>query len=535
MSFFTQIEQNLKPKLRQIILVIAIALPLLSVNEYYFNFVGVGVSGIILAIFTFLSKKTKATFDYILTAAAVLMATNLFLKSNPIVIFFSFIAYIYTFSWLTTAIPNSKFGKILYFFVPYFLNFGKIIDTPDTLPKLGYINRLNIFQTQTTDPLDNPNETKEFRANFYWVNILVTVVVLCIIIPLLSYSNPYFGKIVNEITTNLYNTFKDILSFWTVIRITIGLSLYWFLPRLFCYLNTHFAVEKDAVNSTEFDLNIPKIATITTILAFFVAQVQTYLNPALLQNNTGKTVNEIFFHLSVVCLIVFLLLCISLKAKVLTKITSWILLIQATVLSIIATNSDWTYITNWGLTHKRLYGLALIAWVFGAIAIFGFKSIRNSHLTQSLVILVVVVFGVTNLINLDYLIYQNPPRESTGIEKNYISAMSLDSGSLYAEYTKQLPTVELAQKQNGFQNDCAEPSWFITNTSQIRYLQQKYSKSQVLSWNWAEYTNWQQIKDTKLPEDMNPYYQPQGGYDYQNNSQQGYQNCYKRVYSSWED
>jgi hypothetical protein len=434
--------------------------------------------------------------------------------------------YVYSVSWAIAKIPKDKIGKFLYFVAPFLMVFVNTLATLDTLPK---------FKKSVVEPVENLEEgaqvvvEKNTKANFYFVNALVTILVLCIIIPLLSYSNPYFGQIVDKILANFYNTFRDIFSFASIIRLFLAVLLYNFLPRLYCYLNIQEPVIASDESQQEFDLSIPKVAVISTIFAFFVAQVQIYFNPSLLANNTGKTVNEIFFHLSVVCLIVFALLCISLKAKILVKITSWILLFQATLLGLIALNSDWAYISNWGLTHKRLYGLAIIIWIFGAIIIFGYKSLRISNLTKSLVLLVAIVFGLTNLANLDYLVYQNPPQEATGIEKNYISAMSLDSGSLEIEYKKQLAIVELAQKEGGFNNDCYEPSWFYSNTNQIHYLQEKYSKTQILSWNWSEYTNYQKVKNIKLVDANNLYSQSS---DY---SQNGYKNCYQRIFSSWEN
>ena len=513
--------------LRHIILGISCALPLLAINEYHFNFLGIGICGVILGLFVLLSKKITTKFEYILGTVAFLMAINFALKSDPMVLFYSFLVYIYAISWTIVSIPKDKVNQILYFFCPFMLVLVQTLATKDILPRIFSKTITNKETEEKTENQEPVVVKKDSKAGFYWINAIVTILVLCIIIPLLSYSNPYFGQVVDQIMTSLYNTFRDIFSFASIVRIIIGLILYSLLPKLFCYLNTQKPQETQP--DTEFDLSIPKIAVIATIFAFFVAQIQTYFNSNLLVNNTGKTVNEIFFHLSVVCLVVFALLCISLKAKILAKVSSWILLFQGLVLGTIALNSDWTYIANWGFTHKRLYGLALIIWVFGAIFIFGQKILKNINLVKSLVLLVAIVFGTVNLINLEFLIYQNPPREATGIEKSYISTMSLDSGSLEIEYKKQLSLVQIAQKEGGFNFRCSEATWFRINTSQIRYLQKKYSKTQILSWNYTEHHNYQKIKDIKLIDAFDISYQ---GEDYSNG---GYQNCYKRVFSSWQD
>ena len=267
-----------------------------------------------------------------------------------------------------------------------------------------------------------------------------------------------------------------------------------YLPRLFCYS------QKDSLQSrklVEFNIPIPKLAIILSLGGFLVAQLQVYLNPQLLGLTAGNQAREIFFHLSAVCLIVFLLLYINLKKNLLAKITSILLLIQSVFLVGIAFNSDWNYVNSWGLTHLRLYGFSLIALIFGFVLVFGalmipvFKNIsKNIGLTQLLALVFCFVLVITNVLNFDAMIYKNPPRETQGVAYSYIARMSLDSMSLAREYQLVKEVTELQVKPSGF---CADRSYYNENT--IEYLQTKYSKFQFISFNWNEYQNYRMIKD----------------------------------------
>jgi Domain of unknown function (DUF4173) len=318
----------------------------------------------------------------------------------------------------------------------------------------------------------------------------------------------------------------DIFSFATIFRILLAIYLYSFLPRLICW------VQKPVVKveeSQEFDLTFPKVAVAITLFAFLIAQIQTYFNPSLLGKSAGNVANEIFFHLSIVCLIVFILILINLKNKLLTKIASYLLLLQACFLSLIAFNSDWNYYLNWGLTHKRFYGFAVVALVAALILVLLNSLIRRSHqLSQNIAIAFCLVFAITNLVNFDYFIYRNPPLETAGIELDYVSAMSLDSYSLKSEYQKQLIKYQELQKQPSYDYSCRDVSWFEKNYNQIRYLQNKYKEGQFLSFNYNEFANWLQVKDLKLMDKNNFKYYKDANNPGRVNSSNHNQGCYKR-------
>jgi hypothetical protein len=262
-------------------------------------------------------------------------------------------------------------------------------------------------------------------------------------------------------------------------------------------LQKNKAVEKEPQDTREIQIPFPKIAVIVTLLVFFGAQIQTYFNPNLLQTTNGKIANEIFFHLSVVCFVIFSLLLFNLKSKLLAKISSVVLLLQTSALAYFAYNSDWNYVVDWGLTHKRLYGFSSVALVISLILVFTFCLVRKSSgVYKYLSVAFCLVLAVTNLINFDYLIYRNPPLESGGIELDYVSRMSLDSYSVKKEYEKQ--SAKFLEQNKDYAGGCSDKGWLRENYNQIEYLQKKYSQARVFSFNWNEYQNWLQVRDIKL-------------------------------------
>ncbi len=468
------------------ILIFSVLSPFLIINQYYFPFFGLAVFGIIYVSVILIAKSKISFTDWLFAAISILMALNFAFKTSWLVLFLSFCLYCYSTSWLVYKPSQNLFLRLVYILFPFAEATLNVWTTKDSLPKL-----VDLKQKSTT-------QISFFTTQLpkYLINLGITLVVLLIIIPLLSYSNPYFGSFFTELFNNIYRFLSDILSFATIFRILLAVYLYNFLPRLICFCQK---LEQDIDEPQEFDLTFPKIAVALTLLVFLIAQVQTYFNPNLLQNTAGKMANEIFFHLSVVCIIVFFLILINLKNKTLTKIASYTLLLQTCFLSVIAFNSDWTYVFNWGLTHKRLYGFALVALVITFILTLLNGLIRQSHqLSHNIALAFCLIFGVTNLINFDYFIYRTPPRETTGVELDYVSAMSLDSYSLAKEYPKQLTKYQELQTQSSYDYSCSDINWFDRNYSQISYLQKKYKETQFLSFNYNEYANWLLIKDLKI-------------------------------------
>jgi Domain of unknown function (DUF4173) len=461
----------------------ALIITLLGVNNSYFPFSGIALAGIFLTIFTLLSKSKITKMDWILALVALFSAVNFFLKTSFLPLFFPGFLWFYSSSWLV----DKGISRTINMFFPWVYSFFSVWGTKDTLPKLSLgINKEHSIKLQK-------------NLNSYLINSAIAVGVLVLIVPFLGASNAYFAtfmiQIFDGIRSFLSSIFGD-FGVFTYFQILVFVFLVNFLPRQYILLQKP---EQDVpVEKSEFSLFVAKCAVAITLCIFLFVQLQTSLNPALLNASPGKVVNEVFFYLSVVCFVVFGLLYINLRANLWARITSGILLTQAFLLGLIAFKSDWTYITDWGLTHKRLYGLVVLTIILFNIIIFVsyllMSKIKRFNLPIFLTFGFCIIGGITNLINFDYLIYHNAPKESTGTELNYISAMSLDSYSLKTEFERQY-----AESSN-YGETCINNAWLGENYNKIVYLKEKYSKPQILAFNYNEFRNYQETKDLKIPE-----------------------------------
>lgn len=463
--------------------VFALLIPLITINNSYFPFSGVAIAGILLTIFTLLSKAKITRVDWIFALVAVVSAVNFFFKTSYLPLFLSGFLWFYSSSWLV----DKGISRIINMFFPWVFSFFSVWGTKDTLPKLS----LGINKDHT--------ERLQKNLNSYLINSVIAVGVLILIVPFLSASNAYFATFMNQIFDGIRSFLSSIFGdfgIFTYFQILVFVFLVNFLPRQYLLLQKPEPAEP--VQKSEFSLFVAKCAVAITLCIFLFVQLQTSLNPALLNASPGKVVNEVFFYLSVVCFVVFGLLYINLRMNLWARITSGILLAQAFLLGLIAFKSDWTYITDWGLTHKRLYGLVVLTIILLNIIIFAsyllMNKIKRFNLPIFLTLAFCIIGGITNLINFDYLIYHNAPKESKGVELNYISAMSLDSYSLKTEFERQY-----AESSN-YNETCVNNAWLGENYNKIVYLKEKYSKTQILAFNYNEFRNYQETKDIKIPE-----------------------------------
>ncbi len=486
----------------------------MCINQYDFPFAGLSLSGISLVIYTLISKNKNTWSDYIFAFCAIILAANFFFKTSWLVLLFSFFVFVFANSFLIYKDNKTKTAGIVQLFVPFLFAFVEVIGIKDTL---GIISLNTTFGKYN---LKTPNSK-------LIANILITIVILTIIIPLLSYSNVYFGQFVQSIWDSIYLFVKDIFTIWFIFKAFLFAFFCFWLPKLFCYCNSanldkNFEVETNKqivedknlisnlaptislepvdFNTKDYSLTLPKSVVAVTLFGFFVAQIQTYFYPNLLRTTSGNIANEVFFHLSVVCLIVFILIFINLRHNIIARILSAILVLECGFLTFVAFSSDWSYINNWGLTHKRLYGFMVIATIVGIILAFTKDLIQSknlSKLTRNIALVICIFLGIGNAINFDYLIYRNPPRESAGIEQDYIRAMNLDSYSLVSEFESQKDVLNFDPKKEYINPECSDLKWAVYNNNQIQYLQSKYSNLQILGFNYNEYQNYLGVKNIK--------------------------------------
>ncbi len=491
------------------ILALSIVVPfLLVLGNSSFPFTGLSLSTILFATLIFLSKqnKSKASVFYITT---ILFCLCFVIRANSLLTFLNLIAIIYSTCFLI--IDPLDFGKN---------KLIKILAAPLLVLR-------SIFKVKVEDKYYNEvykridfhkdltaAKTNLTKKDINWSGILIgsviSILILAIVLPLLSSSNPIFQDFINN-TLNFFrlNQFisslnlliaKIINAIYTplnVIRLIMFLILYFNLPKVVELVKNYEIVTND--DSYEkgnlISFSIPKLTTIAVLFAFFIAQIQLYLATsaalASLGYSYGRLNNEVFAQLSIVAVIVIALVYFDKLRKRLNLTTSLILLLQNLFLIYIAFKSDLDYITTWGLTFKRLYGFAVIAWLVGIVIILFVKLLdyRSKYLLKVAAIFTFSIILMVNFINFDNLIYNNLPKEESGQASEYYGQLSTDAAS----------TNDLINKVNSSGLPESTKAVIVERLEFRRAnLRRKYSNKNYAwpSFNLSEYNSYK--KDSKV-------------------------------------
>lgn len=237
------------------------------------------------------------------------------------------------------------------------------------------------------------------------------------------------------------------------------------------------------------DLRTPLVIACALITLFFIFQVDSHFAS---NDSISKQTNDIFAQLSAVCVVVFALLINNKTRDRSYSIIKTVLYIQLFYLLILASRSDLTYIQEWGLTHKRLYGLVVIIWIIGMYGLY-FKYMDRTQLVKNfyehgIIFTACLLIGV-NVLNFDKLIYTyKPSTHVRPVDHVYLAGLSSDSGS-HLEHFQELRRIEKTVPNTIAQQD----EWsFLTN------LQKKYENFDIRIFNLSEYMQYRKIKDTYI-------------------------------------
>lgn len=495
-----------------ILIAFSVLIPFLVVDSY-FAFTGWALTFISISTL-FILFRSKLTFRTLVLFIITLgLSICLFLRANPLLTLFNFTGLLYCISLL--AYPGQKTGKYNLFnlFILPIYTLINILNTKSNYKLLSYLK---------FGALKQPKEDKKEKVKIEWEKIflgfVLTFVVLVIIIPLLASSNPIFnryisnlgnilnfewlGQSINWLFGNIFNA----TVFWRLVWIVF---MWHFLPKSITYIQkTDFLPHKELKERTAHDIVwfIPKITVIAVLGLFLVSQIQLYMTSGLAIFDIGYTyssyVNEVFGQMSLVAFVVFNLIFFDKFYKGRSLIISLILILQGCFLIYVGLKSDLDYISAAGLTFKRLYGLAVIAWIGCIYLTFVYKIFQSkthnwylrlvSGFTLSLILIV-------NIANFDHLIYNvNQTRETKRVAYEYFSELSSDAQideTLLINLAK-MQDEYLAGNSTGFtKNVSYEIESIITK---IRYLKSKYSTFQIQSFNLSEYSQYLKVKDIEL-------------------------------------
>jgi hypothetical protein len=231
------------------------------------------------------------------------------------------------------------------------------------------------------------------------------------------------------------------------------------------------------------DLRIPLLIACILITVFFIFQIDSNFTS---NESLSKQTNDIFAQLSAVCVVVFILLLNNKTKDKLYNTVKIILYFQLVYLIIFALKSDITYIREWGLTHKRLYGLVVITWVLGMYGLY-VKYMDKTQITKKFyelgIIFTALLLIVVNMLNFDYLIYKYKPSTHTRpIDHDYLSKLSADTG-LHQDHIHELWRTQSSSES------------LDTELNFIMQLQEKYDTFDIRVFNYSEYLQYKNIKN----------------------------------------
>jgi len=483
-----------------IIIAILTAYLIIPNKGFYFPYAGITVSFLVLATFIYFFISEKKWFNTFIFITTLITSLYISVFHNPYVLVLNIFSTIFFIS-----IIGLKELTLLNVVIAPFKSLDDSIKTG------------NIY------PFDKPRGQKISFPEYTLSSIVTSLILLIIIIPLLSSTNPIFKNYVDSFL-NFINL-KEVIS-WilktnlTVIfaRLIIFVAFTFLLPKYLSAINSKLAKKQTPSSFSTFlkGLILPKIVVIVVLAIFFVTQIQLYFASAerlveLGYTNSTQT-REIFAQLAIVAVIVFLLIYNDRVKDIKNKISTYVLIAQGSFLAIMAFYSDFTYISNFGFTHKRLYGLAFVFWISAIFILFFYKYLKQKSV-EFFIRLFLVCTGLVivsiNFANFDKLIYNNPPIVNNSIDYSYL-AQIVDAPN-YEDLILKIEK-EVKNNRNFFDaresksnNDIRER--ILDSSRQISYvadsLSQKYfpKDDEPLDWrnyNLSEYKLAKRVQGSKL-------------------------------------
>lgn len=483
-------------------------------NSFYFHlFVSIIFSYLIvtdgfpylsLAVFfafygtVFYLQKTKKTwFINSIYALILFLSAFLFIRSNPILIFFNISSLLVLGGVLVlepykNSIITTVFSPIITFFE-------------------------SISKNRYPKPVYKAKKTNNILTNFFeylYSNIIVvlfTIFLSLFVSALLTKVNPIYKGFVDSFLDYLSFSFKDFFKFLDKIfndyfmgRVFIaGLIFTLFTPVVVLAKEKISAGRKFLEFGFKLSLLLPKVVLSIILTVFVFAQIKLYTaSPELLSKlgytNSQKT-NEVFYQLLFVSLIIFLLIYNDRIRKKLNEIFTYILITFGLLLDFFALRSDLDYINLYGFTFKRLYGIAIVIWILGLFLLFifnYFKKNKSSLLVkESIIFTATLIIGI-NFANFDYMIaHKSPPSVEAGTDYNYI-IYNLSNDGMYLQKVAEEEIKHYEKLEESSYRDYSLSSIFLD----YDILKSKYGGEKInfRTFNLSEYRAFKKIDQAQM-------------------------------------
>lgn len=473
----------------------------------HFPYLGISLTLATLATLVFYFKKEKKLLDTVFFFFTLAFSFFVVYRANGFLIFLDILA-VFTYGSLMAL--SHKEEKHLNFFQFF------------TAPIRVFFESLkskNIFVFNFDLQLHKFTNIKQEYIRQLAVSLTISILLLLIVVPLLVSANPLFGKVIGDVITffNIETLLRNIFSanylvFFT--RLCIFIIFAVFLPRLLTYINLPKNYEQKLMDLFQsLPLLLPKIVIAGILILFFITQAQLYFATKETLESLGYThskyAREVFAQLSIVSFIILGLVYNDKSKRKLSKILTYLLILEGIFLTFIALKSVYDYTTNWGFTHKRLWGYTGVFWMFGALGIFFYsyiRTMRREFFVKAALLLSGFMLIAVNVANFDYLIFHF--RKSTthsGVDYLYLARLSSDALS-YNEHLQILVETYKADSKNQYSEVVLPAANRLLN--QISLLQEKYQNVDFRTFNASEFKQYQSIKTINTKEYHNIFIPP---------------------------
>lgn len=456
----------------------------------YFPYLGFSLFSFLVLTFIYFCRNKR---DWFFTASyllGIVFCIFLILRANPVLTFLNLATIFYIGTVL-----------VLYRGREEVFTFGNIWLSP-------LLSLKEVFGTGTLE-VKEFKRIKEFNgAGEIGKSIGITIAVLALIIPLLASANPVFAKLVN---------FQWLIDFFLRESIFIWLiRIIFFVIFVMIGARTVVLINNERLQNRgkegflgNINYIIPKAASALVIFVFFLTQLQFYLagggNLTGMGHSNSTRTNEVFFQLSLVCLVIFGLIYNDRKREKTLKSLTYTLFLEVLFLTAIAFKSDYDYVSLYGFTQKRLWGFTALLGTLGVLGILGkeyLREFRQMTIIRNVCLLWAGLLIIVNIANFDYLIAKIDRSISyMGVDYLYLSSLSSDSES-YKETMGELGGLIKKDRKNPLNQEAFYKVWYKSLN-----LQNKYKEFDLRIFNLAEYREYLKIKNIDLKK-LEKYWDP---------------------------
>ena len=460
----------------------------LIITLNYFPHLGFTLSLVLFSLLSYKFKKDKGKETKLYLTFTLLFSLLLSVRSEGAITFLNLVAALFFGSLILVSYDKDKKAVLDYIYAQLLFIIKSVFARNDYY--LEFKEKKTSFNT--------------VKATEIVFGILITIFLLVIILPLLSSTNPFFLRLIENVWNflSLENLFKNIVLesvfIWSL-RLVFFLIFIFIIPKIITLINKSNNYTLPSFFKIDaLPLHIPKLVLAIILFVFFITQLQFYFASDEILKSMGisysQHTREVFGQLSLVAGIVLVLIYNDKGKSTLGTILTYILGVQGIFLTLMAYKSVFEYINAWGLSYKRLYGLTFATWVTGIFFHF-FRNYRQNKgvamFVKKTIIFSGVILFLVNVLNFDYLIYHfQKAKTGQGVDYTFLSTLSPDSLSYHDQFLNLKEVTEKGDYSLEVYNNINP----LIILYKIESLQRKYSKFDFRTVTFLDYLQYKQIK-----------------------------------------